>query len=141
MATRVSDTWQTVFNIINSIDYTHPHLSKYIYSSFPDVAIRNKEYYPLIVIQSPEFRQEEHGYSNVENSVRMTIEIYATSAETRDQLADKIISKIEESRSTLESNNLYRPVIVSMSDMTYSRGGMKIHLKRLVYEFKMVYER
>jgi len=143
MATRIQTIWQTVFDIVKTIqdEYSHPSKTKWVYSSFPDIKIEEKESYPIIVIYSPDLDQSEPTYDLTENSVSIDIEIYATSTASLDDLTDRVITKIESNRSTLEGAGLRVPVLKSMSTATYRRSGMKVHMRRMTYSFNLVYAR
>jgi len=145
MSTRIATTWQTIYDLVGAIDYTHPQGAgyKYVYGAFPDKTIEDSTIYPLIIVHNPEFSQTEQTYNAISNKVSIDIEVYTTNAALIDSLSDKIITKIEHStsRNTLASSNLYTPEITSMMSSTYRKGAMKIHLLRMRYSFRMVYVR
>jgi len=135
-----SESWQNFFDLIKTIEDPENRGTKWVYGSFPDARFNDKSAYPIIVIQPVDVSAYDYltlGASpEKEITLPVEINIFSLKAEQLDLLTDAIFKKIEDSMGTLFSNNLKNVEILRSSYSNVVRGGMKVHLKSLVYGFK-----
>jgi len=135
-----SESWQNFFDLVNTIEDPENRGTKWIYGSFPDARFNDKSAYPLIVIQPADITAYDYltmGTSpRKEVTLPIEINIFSLKAEQLDNLTDLVFKKLEDSIGTLFSNNLKNVEVLRSRYSNFERGGMKVHLKTLVYGFK-----
>jgi len=105
-------------------------------SSFPDKEIDNKSAYPILILEPPEIKWENHTFTKKKAIGSFTIDVYATNLEASNLFLDKIIDVIETYRTTLNSLGLF---FVQLSDTNYDnvqRGGFKVHRRGCKFDFR-----
>jgi len=139
MSISTSTLWQTVFNIVKNIDYTHPQGAgyKYVYGAFPDPLIDDQDAYPIIVVNPIDLTSRQLTYNIFEFTAKVRIDIFTTSASLSDTLLDKVIKQIETDRSSLENAGMYSGRVSSSGFSVERKSGMKIHIRSIEYEFKV----
>ena len=137
-----SQAWQTVFNLLNS-NLTNPHGSgKWIYASFPDAYIDDKDAYPLVVINSPVISQKALTFGKGFTTIRIPIAIFTTKAKDLDTISDEIIYDMDNNINTLRSAGLHNKRIFGGGTPTlFTRSGFNVHNRLMTFEFEYFHKR
>lgn len=132
--------WQSVFDIINTnLEDPDSRGTKFIYGSYPDEAMEDVSYYPLVIIDKTAFRNETiDAIDRNTQTYRMTIDIvvFSTKASELDSLSDSIVEIIMSNQTSLPWN----PTFTTSTDNFYTRGGKRIHTRTITFEFEYIME-
>lgn len=146
----VSDTFAEVFaelngnvtEITNSQGNT-PSLNRsngnQWYGAYPDTElITSKSKYPIGILDTPTFSEEQVGLHTNEVTLNMTVAVHGTRKENPPRFAEKAADHIRNNSDKFD--RLY-DFTVSGSDedtVVAGKGDMKIHMYSVTLQFKMI---
>jgi len=126
------------YDILSAISATGPGniFAERIYPSMPDIELGNINSYPILILESPEIDLNQFSFGKNVTNGRILLNIYATSAKTRDQIADKVIYAVETNKDTLAEQNLRQVNIDTITSDQIARGKIKVHYCMIPIKFQ-----
>ena len=135
-STIFSKTFETIYDLLNA-NLTDPKSrSRWIYSSFPDKDLTNKDDYPVVIVDKAGISASPITFKDL-NFVDVTIpvDVFSTSSSELDSISDAIYDEMEDNIATLHSNGLKHKTIMSSIEDTLIKEGLKIHMKTINFQF------
>ena len=130
-----TDTFLCLYSKINTISDPRGR-SKWIYSSYPDIKNESEVDYPIIVVGHSDVTADPLTFKNVKDGpIRISIDVYSTSAQQTDSLSDSIAATMESNESNFFTSGIHIMRLVSTSYGYFPRGTLRIHNKTLNYQF------
>ena len=130
-----SQAWHKFFATITTL--TDPGgKTKWVYATFPNKKISDKQDYPLVVISPVEIEYEPLTFKNLKRgSLSVTIIVYSTSASQLDTLSDQIAEKMEDNDSEFTMSGITAIRMTNSSNDYPPRDKFGVHNKAFTYEF------
>lgn len=127
-----------IFYAILSKNVTVTGKDRVWYSAFPDIDIDSKEDYPFFIINSPSITDESFTMTKEILPTSLEIEVYTTSANTRDEYSSNILYQIKANKHYLRKLGIRKLKLQTDDSDMIMRDKIKLHTKRLVFSFEYV---
>jgi len=138
------DVYRAIYTLIsqNVTDLQNPArpASQWIFAAWPENLGADKDDYPIIVIEKPEFKTEKWTLTKHNVSISVDITVFNAgnkAAEGADNLCDEIANIILNNKySDLRNDKrLYNTQITRIDSDTVIHRGIKVHIKSMTVEF------
>jgi hypothetical protein len=108
-------------------------------NSYSDEAFTSKDFYPAIIINTPNTSTDYHTLKQDKVNGNITIDIYAQSSQSADKLLNQVQDTIETYKSTLATNGIRRVKVEDTNNDFSERNGIKVHMRNIRFSFVFYY--
>ncbi len=115
--------------------------NKFIFPAEPDGDITNSNYYPIIVIDSPDDRWERKGIKKRTSLLDLTITISSTSMSELDDLTQDVKNALESKWKELKEARVDNINLDRTSTDHIMRDQIKVHVKTLTFSCEYTWSR
>lgn len=138
-----SSIYKLFYNtIFDNLTNPHTGTTKYIYPAFPLNKVEDKDTYPLLVINSPDIKEEEFTFEDTEYQGEIKLTYFDTSVKDTDTYKDKILNCIENRTKThFEANGIEFLKMEASPTTNFDHGAVKGHKFDLDFSFKVYLKR
>jgi hypothetical protein len=107
-----------------------------ISGEFNYAEINHKEDYPIIIVHNPKIPTDQFTFGRDQITGTILLEVYATQQEATSKLQSLMHYYIEQNRNTLRRYGLYDLQVNSTDEDEFARGGLNVHVARVIFSFK-----
>lgn len=138
------DIYSVFYNIISN-NVSDPNTtisrSKFIFPAEPDGDVTNSNYYPIIVIDSPDNKWDDLTNYKRDSTIDLVIDIYSTSMSELDDLQQEVKNALENNWKTLKELKLDNVNIENTGTDHLMRDKIKVHVKTIEVSCGFIFKR
>ena len=143
-----SAIYKLFYNTIKN-NYTNPHSSRFlVYPSFPLDKLTDRTAYPMIVLNSPVFSEEEFTFRDTGYECEVTMLLFDTSKKDLDSMTETIVNLIENNTDIVfTANGVEQLILVDDSQEPFDHGSDRGnnavlgHVETLTFEMTVYLKR
>ena len=147
-STLKSAVYKLFYNCIVD-NYPNPHSSRYlVYPSFPIDKVTDRNAYPMLIVDSPFFDEDEFTFRETEYHCELDLTFYSLSKKDLDDLVQDIIKIIEDqTKKIFEANGVEFLKITSDGGDPFNHGSDRGnnavlgHSETVTFDMKIYLER
>jgi len=131
-----SESWQLIYSLIlaNVTDPITPARTKWIYANFPDEAIEDMSYYPIITISNTKINN-----INIDTTDRNTktfttyneITVYSRKSTELDSISGSITHTLNSNETYFGENAYFNIYTTTDNDQFTNESGKRIHARTI----------
>jgi len=127
------------FNLISN-GVTDPNSrTKFCYPTWPNVDIDNSDSYPIIIIESPEFRWKKFTFTKRDYIMTIKIHIFSTTMKQLDSLTSQVINTIRDAVKSIRGLRIDNIMLNGVTTDHVKRDTLTIHTKDIEFIFNIVF--